>query len=226
MTLIELASGYLEADGYSVTRRGRSLVVGNRPTIGEETDFIYVWVSDSAALRSFASQEGPMLKSFAEVASTHPRSTRFFLVPTTEGISGDFRKQALELDVRVRVPGQFLDTEFKWERSPDSASAIRELVLRAEDREIARVEQPYKVRGSQPGDDALDHVVSRFAGRRPVQIVIGPAGSGKSILFDAVLARLYNQFVEAKRSQQLAARPLPLTPASVGQPRTHSRRTP
>jgi hypothetical protein len=110
VSLIESASEYLVADGYAVTKRGRSLVVGNRATLGENTEFVYVWVVDDAALRSFGSQEEPFMRMFTEVAVTFPRSNRFLLVPTTQGLSREFTKRALEQDVRVRVPVQFFRT--------------------------------------------------------------------------------------------------------------------
>ena len=48
--------------------------------------------------------------------------------------------------------------------------------------------------------------------RPSINLVVGPAGIGKSILFDALFWQLYERFLEFKSQRRLFPRPLPLVP--------------
>ncbi len=50
----------------------------------------------------------------------------------------------------------------------------------------------------------------RSAGTR-IHLVVGPAGIGKTVLFEAVFARLYDWFLRKERHTVRVYRPLPLT---------------
>lgn len=49
--LASLARGFLEAEGYEVSSKELALLVGRRAAIGEEFEFIYVWVADATDVR-------------------------------------------------------------------------------------------------------------------------------------------------------------------------------
>ena len=215
--LLELTNGFLRAEGYDVVARGRDLLVGNKRSIGEDVQFVYVWVPRVVPGSSFRSQEPPYLGKFKDASDRHPFAQKFMLVPSFEGLSSEFRKEALQWhNVKIRVPVQFFDTAFRWETTPEASSAAKDLRVRGELLEVTRIRQPFVQEGGrESGPDLLDHLVSRLssptsAGR--VNIVVGPAGIGKSHLFETLFARLHALFLESKRKQVLAARPLPLLP--------------
>jgi hypothetical protein len=215
--LITLAEGYITADGYSVTLRGRDLLFGTKRGLAD-TQLIYVFVPDARALSSFQSLEGPYLNRFKEVSDLHPQAQKVLLVPSLEGVSTEFRRDAnRSYGVKIRVPVQFLDTAFKWEEDEHAPSAARE--QRDEGKKIlhARASQPYRLSGSNigPEDDLLDRLTAELLDRsnpRGVHVIVGPAGFGKSHLFKALFARLHERFLIEKNRHALASRPLPTIP--------------
>jgi hypothetical protein len=215
--LADLTDSFLRAEGYEVSARGKDLLVGSRRSIGEDVQFLYVWVPRIQPHASFRSQEGPYLARFKEVGDVHAFAQKFMLVPTFEGLSTEFRKTALQLhNVKVRVPVQFFDTAFRWETTPEASSAAKDLRARGDALMTSRIRQPFvDGDGRNSGPDLLDHLVHALsspaaAGR--VQIIVGPAGIGKSYLFEALFAKLHSGFLESKRKQLLSARPLALLP--------------
>jgi len=215
MDLIALTRGYLKAEGYDVTLRGRDLLIGARPGLADDTNYIYVWVPQVDP-NTFRSQERPMLAKFNEATETQPSASKFMLVPSLEGLSAEFRKAANQFyNVKVRIPIQFFNTPFRWEESSEITSAAKELRARGESANRRRAPQPYSS-GSERGDDLLDTLSSRLnspaGANTAVHIVIGPAGMGKTHLFEALFARLYSEFVQHTREQRLTRRPFPLLP--------------
>ena len=215
--LVELTESFLKAEGYEVAPRARDLLVGSRRSIGEDVEFIYVWVPRQQAGASFRSQEGPYLSKFKEAGDIHPFAQKFMLVPTFEGLSSEFRKGALQWhNVKIRVPVQFFDTAFRWETTPEAPSAAKDLRDRGESLRVTRIPQPFvQEAGAEAGPDLLEHLAAKLAltssaGR--VHIIVGPAGIGKSHLFETLFAQLHGAFLESKRRQVLAPRPLPLLP--------------
>ena len=146
------------------------------------------------------------------------------LVPAYEGISQEFRSGAKRWhNVNIRVPIQFFDTPFKAEESVEAreaSSALSALRNRGEQVMRSRVPQPYSTRdGRLTGDDLLTEILERVRspldhGGKSVQIIVGPAGIGKTVLFESVFARLLGDFLEDKAALRLTPRPrpLPLTP--------------
>ncbi len=215
--LLDLTDSFLRAEGYEVSARGKDLLVGSRRSIGEDVQFLYVWIPRIQPHGSFRSQEGPYLARFKEAGDVHAFAQKFMLVPTFEGLSSEFRKMALQRhNVKVRVPVQFFDTAFRWETTPEASSAAKDLRDRGELLITSRIRQPFvDGEGRNPGSDLLDHLVQTLtspaaAGR--VQLIVGPAGIGKSYLFEALFAKLHGGFLESKRKQLLSARPLALLP--------------
>lgn len=81
-----------------------------------------------------------------------------------------------------------------------------------------RVAQPYSVLVDSEfynqGDDLWYDLFDEFThpGGACLRIVVGAAGAGKSVLFRALLTRLYDHFHDRKRSLQVFPRPIPLVP--------------
>jgi hypothetical protein len=219
MGLVDLSRGYLEAEGYEVSARGRDLLVGNRKGIAEETEFFYLWVVDGVEPRSLRGREGVLLARFKEASDTQPSAPKFLLVESREGLSREFQEGALRwYNVKIRVPAQLFDTALRSEESPEAASALRELAKRGNEVRKRRADQPFEAEG-KGGTDLLPALVKRLRApeRKPIQIIVGPAGTGKTVLFECLFAELYERFINDKRGQVLSARPLPLLPEHVPQ---------
>jgi uncharacterized protein YjbI with pentapeptide repeats len=147
--------------------------------------------------------------------NAHSQSQKFLLLHSTEGLSADFRRRAKgEFRVTVTVPAQFFDAPFKWESNPTTATAASRL----RNRDLAtRIPQPFS--SSEPydaHDDLLATLLPLFRASSEdgpsVHLVAAPAGFGKSHLFGSLFTHLYNDFIDAKKAQTRALRPLPLLP--------------
>lgn len=122
--LLSLTQGYLEAEGWAVRARGRDLLRGDRDSRrgDDEKEYVYVWIPPDVR-GDFSSREGPYLRRFEEAKEDHPTAEKVFLVPTLEGLSSDFRSGARRWHgVKILVPAQFFDSDFKWERDERAAS--------------------------------------------------------------------------------------------------------
>lgn len=220
MDLVTLTEGYLEGQGFQVSRPAKDQLLGSRLTVGEEREFVSIWVlreADPAAIRS---REGAYLARFKEAADSHPAAQRILLVESRAGLSREFEIGAQRwYGVRVRTAAQFFDTSFKWEESPETASALLKLKKMGDETKSWRVPQPFGSRSGTEGPDLLPHLSDEVMKPRdtgkPIALVIGPAGMGKSILLAALFAELYDAFQDRKRRDILAARPLVLLPEHI-----------
>ena len=220
---LNLAQGYLAAEGWDVKARGRDLLLCHRDSRrgDDEKDYVYVWVPADVG-HNFGSQERQYLRRFEEAKEVHPTAELVLLVPGLEGLSTDFRSGARRwYGVKVLVPAQFFDTDFRWERDRRTASATSELRKRGTDTARTRIAQPFHV--LQPSDtngddrrtDLLDmlHKALRDPLSEPtIHIIVGHAGMGKSVLFDSLYSQLYDDFLDDKRALHLSARPFALLP--------------
>lgn len=221
MNLMCLATGYLKAAGYATSQRGRDLLIGTRRTIlGQETETVLVWAPTMDPGHPFATREGPYLARFQAAVDEYPLAQKFMLVPTFEGITPQFRSGAKQWhNVNIRVPIQFFDTPFKGEESPEAreaGSAVAALRTRGQELGRVRVPQPYSVKSDTPGgEDLLPSILERLeaspaAGEKSVHVIVGPAGVGKTVLFESLFGRLYSNFLESKRALHVLPRPRPL----------------
>lgn len=214
MDLKAATYGYLEAEGFEVEEYDNTLLVGRRAGVGSD-ERIYVWVPSESPAAIERRLKG-FIGRFAEVADKDPRASKFFLTPGTAGLTADFRRTANYLSVKVVGPAQFFDTDMKWERSDrQTVSATQDLLERGRKAVKERAPQPFSYSyGTKRGDDLLPFLVEtlRDEASKPVHFVVGPAGMGKSYLFDALFAQLYEAFIYDKRRNQLSRRPFPLLP--------------
>lgn len=220
MNLAGLVTEYLEALGYETHPRGRDLLVGHRLSIAGERESILVWIPGLEPGQSFSTQEGPYLSRFETAAKEYPRAQKFMLFETYEGVSRDFRSRAKgEYDVNVRVPILFFDTPFRDEAWPGriAGTASRDLAIRGAEWAARRVPQPYVlVRGTEieHGRDILDLLTRKIEGQSGtgLNLIVGPAGMGKTVLFEVLFSWLYSKFQERKEELRVFPRPLPLVP--------------
>lgn len=221
MDLMKLARGYLEAEGYTVGQRGKDILVGSKPAPAGERQFFYVTVPNLLPGTSFRSQEPPLMSRLKEINDQHPTAQKVVLVPSREGLSAEFLRGAPQwYNATIRVPVEFFDTPFVWEETSGQArSEVQRLVGRGQTAQLERVVQPFSViQGVDTTGpaDVLDTLAERLAepldSKRSVHVVVGPAGMGKSYLFDALYSRLHEAFMSEKRRRNLAARPFALLP--------------
>jgi uncharacterized protein YjbI with pentapeptide repeats len=221
VSLVGLARSFLEAERYQVADR-RDLLKGTRASVGGGTESVLLWVLESHAPEELRSRERSLLAAFGEANESDPTARKFLLVDSYEGFSADFRRDARKwFDVRVTVPAFFFDTNFAWESAREAPSAAKALRERGENTRRRRIWQPYRTaEGNHQGDDLLRVLMRTLtassAGGPTVHVVAGPAGVGKSFLFESLYADLYQRFLDNKRAQILSPRPLPLTPEYLG----------
>lgn len=86
MSLVKLARGYLEAEGYDVTSPRETLLVGNRQGVGGSTEFIHVWAIEENDAGRWLSYEATLLKQFADVTEIYPSSQKFVTVQVPVGV--------------------------------------------------------------------------------------------------------------------------------------------
>ena len=221
---LTLARGYLTAEGWEVQVSGRDLLRGDRAGRGDhEKEYLYVWVPEHEG--GDFSRERWYLGRFEEATREHLTAEKVFLVQTLEGLSSEFRRGARKWHgVKIYAPAQFFDTDFRWERDEATASASKQLRDRGTGRAKERLPQPFHIaqspapngdrRHSDLFDVLRDQLRSVFSehNRPTIHVVVGPAGMGKSILFDSLYAHLYQEFQDNKRARFHSPRPFALLP--------------
>ena len=120
------------------------------------------------------------------------------------------------------VPAQFFDSDFKWERDERAASATLELRRRGADIARRRIAQPFHViqspnpNGERTGPDLFEVLrdelsnPARTSDQPTIHLVVGPAGMGKSVLFESLYSSLYGTFRDDKRALRISPRPFAL----------------
>jgi len=145
----------------------------------------------------------------------YPDSKGFVVGLGAAAFSREFMAELRDRRVNYRAAVEFFDTEFKFERARSALSAIQE--LRSNDDRARRVAQPYSL-DDDPDKRQADLLPGLLSAVRKgdgpgVHIVVGRAGIGKSVLFRALFAQLYDDFIKAKAARQIGRRPIPLLPA-------------
>jgi hypothetical protein len=218
--LRQLVETYLRAAGFEVSAGQRDLVIGQREGLGQATETFLVWIPEVSRTGFVQSLEGPYLARFQSAIEQYRPTHHFMLVPSMEGFRREFLSSAKTIyGVEVRVPSDFFDQPFSFEQSRRPAiSAIHSLRDRGEELLPRRIAQPYRLRGAdQEAEDLLADLLSEIT--RPadergpkIHVIVGPAGMGKSVCFEALFARLYDTFQDLKARHRIAARPLALIP--------------
>lgn len=216
--LVQQVKTFLEAEGFSVGPR-RDFLTGSRRIVGEETEYVYVWVIDSYDPSKFSTQEPSFLARFKDASENNPSAMKFLVVPTREGMSRAFTDGARQwYRVNILAPILFFDTNLNWEASRESASAVRDLRDKGERLRLKRVSQPFlREDNSEIGAELLDPLYSVLVDtaqkEKSIHVVVGPAGIGKSCLFEVLFAQLHEAFMAFKtRGAHQSPRPLPLIP--------------
>ena len=220
--LQNLIQTYLQSEGFKLLRTEQGFVVADKLGRAADRDTLLVWIPPpSTKVKDFRLLESELLAKFKELTPQYPSAKYFLVTHTLEGFSKDFRSETKTYQVNMRVPIQFFDTPFKQEESPEAASTIKTIL----DLELhqKRVLQPFGIQANgvtQAHDtDLLAHLSDELIKgqnllhKNPcLRIVVGAAGIGKSVLFQALFTRLYKHFIDQKRKHNLFHRPIPLIP--------------
>ena len=93
-SLVTEAATFLEADGWMVSLRDPSFIVGSRQGLGEVSDQVLVWVpQEGLNPEQLRLREDGYLRRFEEAARTYAYGQKYLLVESTEGLSADFRRR-------------------------------------------------------------------------------------------------------------------------------------
>ena len=225
--LVELVRSYLQSAGFNISEEG-SCLVADKLIFGAERDTRLVWVPEGRPAGGY--EEVPLLESISEVRANYPATARAAVVaPLREGFSRDAQQALRESRVRFLAPIQFFDSRFRVEESKKAASSIAD--IREEAKSMLRVPQSFRTdfdaddsrtRSNQDLFLRLKDDLSKNDGAS-IRIIVGRAGIGKSYLFKALFADLYQGFLEAKRGLRSLPRPIPLLPEHLR--KTQSLRT-
>jgi hypothetical protein len=234
VNLHSLARSYLEAGGYRVRREAAGfldLVHAESPT--GRPGRVLVWSDDTAlaSSRELApaeraareKREAALMAAFRNEMGAAPGAVGYYLVPSRQGLSTAFSTGARTLlQGGIRVPVQFFDTDFRHDLPGGKKvrSALGKVLDQAQ--RMRRVAQPFLVRrglgpddGTSGGADLVEHLETslRDPGRGARVIFIdGAAGSGKTVAFNALLHKIFEEFIEAKNGQVLRRRPVAFLP--------------
>jgi hypothetical protein len=212
--LQDLVESYVTTLGFSVPNRREGFLLADKVGFAGSRDTWLLWVvGERDAEWETPQLERRLLRDFEEMSAKYPNSRKFLVVDSTGGLSQEFRRRSEQIGVETRVPIQFFDTPFKHEEAPDIQSAIKELRV-----PVTRIPQPYSAlregQVMETGEDLYEHLWSQYRSRRDpsLQIIIGPAGVGKSWLFRSLFLSLYQRFTDRKRQHEEFPRPVPLLP--------------
>lgn len=207
---------YVETLGYHFPEIKEDFLVADVNPFGGTRDTWLIWVPQVPEdERDIPDLERRLIREFQDRTSQYANARPWVLAHTFGGFTQRFRAQARRFGVRLRVPIQFFDTPFKHEETGERVRSAIEGLRRAP---IPRVPQPYStlVDGEprEKGEDLLEHLWEelRFSEGPSLQIVVGPAGIGKTWLFGALFSRLYEHFIDRKVRLETFPRPIPLIP--------------
>ena len=209
-----LVKGYLKSAGFKILEEYEDCVVADRFVFAEDRDTRIVWTIPTRQEK--ARYEAVLRASVSKLRSKYPDAKATVLSASRSGFSRPLQQELNDQRIRILVPIQFFDTEFKFEHAPKAASAIAD--IRSPEILSQRVRQPYTAEGvaidAAPGRDLLDTLSEELSSSETstIRIVVGRAGMGKTFLSRAVFASLYERFMKAKARQGSASRPIPLLP--------------
>ena len=208
-----LVKGYLESAGFKIIEEHKDYVVADRLVFAEDRDTRIVWTIPKDQMSQY---EALLRASVSKLRLKYPNAKATVLSSSRSGFSRPLQQELTDQRIRVLVPIQFFDTEFKLEHAPKAASAIAD--IRSTKILSQRVCQPYIAEDvtvdATPRKDLLDTLIEELGASNTatVHLVVGRAGIGKTFLSRAVFAKLYAHFKKAKAQHSSAPRPIPLLP--------------
>jgi len=214
--LQESVQSYLESAEFNLLETSEGLIVADKMRFGGDRDTWLVWTPPpSVDVRSFPDLERRLLREFGVYIQQYPNARYSIVAHTLEGFTREFRSEAKKLRITLNVPVQFFDSPFRSDEAPEVSSAVNALCK--SDLPTKRVPQPYSVSAGEvkrQGQDLLPDLIRELDRRDSpcLRVIVGAAGAGKTVLFQALFGQLYTHFQRQKRGQLLYPRPVPLIP--------------
>lgn len=210
--LCSLAKNYLESEGYRIIDEDTHGLVLDKLVFGLDRDTVLLWTLPVG--QDISSYEPILRAQISKWRANYPDAKAYVLAHSRGGFSRDMFQTLADNRVKFLVPIWFFDTAFRHEET-GKVSVITDIRTQAESER--RVPQPFSMEqlaGQAQAEDIFSHIFKAIAPpERPVvRLVVGRAGMGKSYLFRALFARLYEDFLEAKAKHGARPRPIPFTP--------------
>jgi Pentapeptide repeats (8 copies) len=215
--LLPLVRGYLDSAGFLILSEAKDYLVADRPLIGNDRETSIVWAVPSGTTN--AAYESALRGSISSVRPKNRGARAYVLSWSRDGFTRDFLTDLVDEGIKLLVPIQYFDTAFKSEEAGKALSAIDD--LRSLDVLKRRVPQPYSAETQEgetvDGADLYADLVGELgSSEKPsIHVIVGRAGIGKSILANAMFARLYDDFIKAKAALSLRPRPIPMLPVHL-----------
>lgn len=235
--LQNLVEGYLKSIGFNLLDTREGFVVADRLEVGGDRDTRVLWIPHLPYKGPNPEQfEMRLLHEIETTLPEYPNARYFLIAYHLEGLSKEFKAEAKILNIKIRTAFHFFDARFRMDPEEESEEARRAAAhaasaisqLRDSEATRKRVRQPYSImingEFQEQKDDLLLHLSKEIIGkekkedprgsRNPcVWIVVGAAGAGKSVLFEALFSELYDYFLDQKNRRIIFPRPIPLIPA-------------
>lgn len=181
-------------------------------------------------------QHQAILESCAIARGQHKVDEAYVVVESGKGITNAFRAQLARLGFILNGPIEFFDRFYKVETRVGGTGRDPLKAFAAVNRHLIeqRVPQAYENIGidgkpsAEPAEPDLFTVLDEAFHAQPrgpgVHLVVGQAGGGKSILFNALYARLFDRFQVFKRRHTagLYPRPIFFLPEALRRSRNYS----
>ena len=228
MGLVDLTRDFLTASNYDVDSKEHNLLVASRPGLGGDKEYRCVWVLTDEERKGkqqlFLEDEYLVRFRGVQKSPKYRGAGLYLLANSLEGLSADFLSRARrQIGVKVHVPSQFFDTDFKYESiSRATASAILDLANTARD-DSQRVPQAYTQEDGAHGDDLLQHLLTEIDAAQDSQeatvwFVAAPAGYGKSVLFSPYSESYIVDFRTARNANAFIPDQCRCCPRTSGKP--------
>jgi hypothetical protein len=209
-----LVRGYFESAGFRVIGEHDHCLVADKLIFGQDRDTRMVWTIPGDV--DPAKYEPSLRASIARLGPRYPEAKSSVVAWSRAGFTREVQQLFSDQRIKFLVPIWFFDAAFKVEEAPKAASAIAD--FRSLDILSHRTPQPYSEdREKVESDSGVDLYRSlrdelNKDKESTIRVIVGRAGAGKTFLFRALFARLYDNFLQAKGRQEIARRPVPLLP--------------
>ncbi len=225
--LKDLVVGFLLADGFYLKENSDHYMVAEKEYREGLTGTVLIWVIEKIE------DESSLLLQFSNGKQKFPEAMSYLIVDSLKGLSSEFRSAAKQTyNIQIRTVAQFFDTPYKQEtkyedpfggaQSSKKSATIIFQNFKKMDLLTHRVSQPFYHRShlddidrSSLKDDLFVELFEDmriFPEKPKLRIIVGSAGAGKSVLFQALFTALYDHFIKAKQSHLMASRPVLFLP--------------
>ena len=212
---------FIQSEKIEIIQKSENLIIGRTRYFGQ-LNYMLFWVFPTLDLSADESNllELKLIGEFNLYTKQYPRSDKF-LVSHSREYSKKFQGSLKEFKIEQRTENQFFDTSYKYQS--DSGKTSASLINRVADPKIInlRIPQPFietNLDGDEisHGDDLLPQLLNFRQFESPdlatLNIIVGPAGAGKTYLFNALFYELHNYFIKKKNQREVFPRPIPLIP--------------